>query len=141
MTLSNAAAISLIQIESPDKLQHLASVTDALNRVYAAITDPSNVTTEQLESDLSAVWSFYGTTDFETLVINLYGIRDALADRDFDIAFNSAFQMMFHFESALEETPLQEQKQQVLEWIPYFWDSWQQVERELTRLKSNREGV
>jgi hypothetical protein len=121
-------------------LLHLAPLIDTLNRLDAAIADPSNVTTEQLESDLSAVWGFYGTTDFETVLMDLYGIENALADRDFDIAFNSAFQMMFHFESEYDQIRILK-KRFVLGWIPYFWDSWQQVERELTRLKSNREGV
>lgn len=115
-------------------LRHLAPLIDTLNRLDSAIADPSNVTTEQLVSDLNTVWNFYGTTDFETVLMDLYGIENALADRDFDIAFNSAFQMMFHFDSEYDQIRILK-KRFVLGWIPYFFNSWQQVEHELTRLK------
>ena len=123
-------------------LLHLAPLIDTLNRLDAAIADPSKATAEQLVSDLNAVWDFYSTKDFETLVTDLYGIGDALADRDFGIAFHAAVSVMFHFENEYDCVRLSfAKKRLVWEWIPSFLGSWQDLERELNRLKANREGV
>lgn len=121
-------------------LLHLAPLIDTLNRLDAAIADPSKVTAEQLVSDLNALWDFYSTKDFETLIIDLYGIDNAIADEDFDIAFNGAFNVMFHFDSEYDHVRILK-KRFVLGWIPSFLGSWQDLEHELNRLKSNREGV
>lgn len=137
MTLSNAAYTPRFA-----SLLHLAPLIDTLNRLDAAIADPYSVDLD-FECDLFEIAGLYEDKSFCLLIEKLYGVRYERDDdlEELESLIGSAMHWSYLLGYELEKAPLTEQRELRLSLASMLCDSCQQIEHELNRLKSNREGV
>ena len=123
-------------------LLHLAPLIDTLNRLDAAIADPYSVDLD-FEYDLFEIAGLYQDKSFYSLIEKLYGVRYERDDdlEELESLIGSAMHWSYLLGYELEKAPLTEQRELRLRLASMLCDSCQQIEHELNRLKSNREGV
>lgn len=124
-------------------LLHLAPLIDTLNRLDAAIADPYSVDSSQIELDLIEVAAYYETHFYHQCAQDLFYVTHFMDD-DLDTLEeldSEAVCFCFLINEELEHTPLLEHREKVLSLAPLLLFICQQIERELTRLKSKHEGA
>jgi len=138
MTLSKAASTP-----SFASLLYLAPLIDTLNRLDSAIADPYSVDSKQIELDLIEVAVYHETHFYHQCSREFFYVTHFMDD-DLDTLEHwdsEAVCFCYVIGDELEHTPLLEHRAKVLSLAPLLLFICQQIERELTRLKSNRGGV
>ncbi|MFZ3193499.1 MAG: hypothetical protein WA154_09875 [Moraxellaceae bacterium] len=138
MTLSKAASTP-----SFASLLYLAPLIDTLNRLDSAIADPYSVDSKQIELDLIEVAVYHESCFYHYCAQELFYVTHFMDDGldTLEKLDCEAVCFCFLINEELEHTPLLEHREKVLSLAPLLLFICQQIERELNRLKSNREGV